>query len=59
MKKTAQKILKSALAVICAASLIATCAEYPDGSIGLWNVIALAVFAASAYALDKTINTTA
>lgn len=59
MKKISKNILKSVLTVICAVALIATCAEYPDGSIGLWNLIALAVFAASAYGLEKIINTTA
>lgn len=55
-KRIAYNVLCTVLAVICAAALVATCAEYPDGSIGLWNIIALTVFAVSAYALDKVAN---
>lgn len=48
--------MKTVLAVICAAALILCCCEYQDGSIGLWNLIFLAVFALSARALDKVVT---
>ena len=58
MKTTYKNILKSVVAAICAAALIATCCEYQDGSIGLWNLIALAVFAITAKILDKLATNT-
>jgi len=56
MKKRTYIILFDVLAVICAVSLICTCCEYQDGSIGLWNIIWLTVFATAARALDILVN---
>jgi len=56
MKHRTYKILWNVLAVVCAVSLIMTCCEYQDGSIGLWNFIWLAVFATSARILDKLVT---
>jgi len=56
MKKKTYKILFAVLAVICGVSLVLTCAEYQDGSIGLWNFFWLAVFATSARFLDKLVT---
>lgn len=58
MKKTVKNILKTSLAVLCAAAMVLMCAEYQDGSIGLWNFIWLAVFAGSGWALDKVATNT-
>lgn len=56
MTRKSYKILWNILAVICAFSLILTCCEYQDGSIGLWNFFWLAVFATSARCLDKLVT---
>lgn len=58
MKKTVKNILKTTLAVLCAVAMVLMCAEYQDGSIGLWNFIWLAVFAGSGWALDKVATNT-
>lgn len=58
MKKTAKTILKTVLACVCAAAMVLMCAEYQDGSLGLWNFIWLAVFAGSGWALDKVATNT-
>lgn len=56
MKQSTYKILWTVLAVICALSMVLMCAEYQDGSIGLWNFFWLAVFGISARTLDKLIS---
>lgn len=51
--KRIEKIIKRILGAVCVVSLILTGCEYPDGSVGLWNLAWLTICFLSAMALCK------
>jgi hypothetical protein len=55
MKSLLEKMrgIRKILGAVCVLSLILTGCEYPDGSVGLWNFIWLAVCFVSAMVLCK------
>ena len=48
-----KKNLKKVLAVVCVLAILSAGCEYPDGSIGLWNWISLAVAGLTGWWLNR------
>jgi len=48
-----KKITKKILTAVCLAAIIAAGCEYPDGGIGLWNIVSLAIVGLSGYGIKR------